>query len=65
MESETPDVVVGTESWLNKDITTGEIFPSNFQVFRKDRSGGDSHGGVFIAVKDSLIANEEPSLVTE
>ena len=60
LETEMPDVVVGTESWLNKDITTGEIFPPNFQVFRKARTGRDSHGGVFIAVKDNLIANEEP-----
>ena len=64
LEIESPDIIVGTESWLNTEMTTGEIFPSNFQVFRKDRAG-DSHGGVFIAVNDNLIATEEPNLATD
>ena len=42
-----PDVVCGTESWLNKDIKSSEIFPTNdYQVFRKDRDSlGGGHGG--------------------
>ena len=62
-EEEDPDVIVGTESWLNPSITNGEIFPTNFQVFRKDRTGSsDSHGGVFIAINDRLIAQDESNL---
>ena len=52
LQAEDPDVVVGTESWLHENIPTGEIFPSTFQVFRKDRIG-DAHGGVFIAVRST------------
>ncbi|XP_077988548.1 uncharacterized protein LOC144443049 [Glandiceps talaboti] len=52
------EIVTGTESWLNSSISTGEIFPTNYQVFRKDRGNGDTHGGVFIAVKDNLMASE-------
>lgn len=63
IDVEDPDIVVGTESWLNSNITSGEIFPSNFNVFRKDRSiNGDSHGGVFVAVNDKLIAQDESDL---
>lgn len=63
VDEEDPDVIVGTESWLNPNITNGEIFPSNFQIFRKDRSvNGDTHGGVFLAVNDRLIAQEESNL---
>ena len=62
LQDETPDVVIGTESWLHENIVTGEIFPSNYQVFRKDRNTGDTHGGVFIAVGENLIAQEEPEL---
>ncbi|XP_072051684.1 uncharacterized protein [Amphiura filiformis] len=65
LDTENPDVITGTESWLNSNIATGEVIPSCYQVFRNDRSGGDSHGGVFIAVKDNLIANEETDLMTE
>ena len=61
LDEEDPDIVVGTESWLNKNIATGEIFPSHFNVFRKDRAS-DSHGGVFIAIKNILIASEEKDL---
>ena len=65
METEDPDIVVGTESWLNTTITNGEIFPSKYQVFRKDRDGTDSHGGVFQAIKNTLIATEEVNLETD
>jgi hypothetical protein len=60
LQEEDPDVFVGTESWLNSNITSGEIFPSHYNVFRKDRDNQrDSRGGVFIAVKNDLIAQDE------
>ena len=63
LHEEDADIVVGTESWLHSNITTGEIFPSNYNIFRKDREkDGDSHGGVFIAAKSDLIAQDEPDL---
>ena len=33
-----PDCILGTESWLDKDTTTSEIFPPEYQVLRKDRN---------------------------
>ena len=56
-----PDIVVRTESWLDPDIASGEVFPPNYQVFRRDRPDG-VHGGVFIAVIDSLVASEVNSI---
>ena len=59
ISTEDPDVVCGCETHLDSSIPTSEIFPNNYQIFRKDRSLGG--GGVFIAVKLDIIASEEPS----
>ena len=48
---------------MSADITNGEIFPSNYQVFQCDRSDS-AHGRVFIAVSDALIATEVTELET-
>ena len=36
-----PDVILGTESWLDNSINTSEVFPQGYTVYRKDRH---SHG---------------------
>ena len=54
IEDENPDIVVGTESWPTPNHYSGEIFPQQYQVFRKDRKS-DAHGGVFIATKLELV----------
>ena len=65
LATEDPDVVVGTESWLTESIATREIFPSHYNVFRRDRLTNNLRGGgVFIAVKDTLIASLENNLQT-
>ena len=64
LESVKPDVVFGTESWLDNSILSSEVFPENFTVYRKDRAN-DPHGGVFLLVDSSLISSEEPSLDIE
>lgn len=52
IESVKADVVIGTESWLHRDISDCEVFPSDFVGYRKDRP---SHGGgVFLLVRSSL-----------
>ena len=48
-----PDFICGTESWLNSSIKNGEIFPTSFKVFRKDRETSTIGGGVF------QISNED------
>lgn len=32
-----PDIVFGTESWLDDAVKDGEIFPTDYRVYRKDR----------------------------
>ena len=47
-----PDIIFGTESWLNMNIESNEIFPNGYKIFRKDRPD-DGHGAcVFQAVKN-------------
>ena len=45
-------------------VASGEIFPPQYQVFRRDRES-DPHGGVFLAIKNVLIASEEKDLSTQ
>ena len=48
-----------TETWLSDYISDGEILPSDFVLYRKDRP---SHGGgVLIAVNDSMHSSIIPS----
>ena len=61
-----PDIVVGTESWLTKNHLSSEIFPNSlgYTSFRQDRVTDTCGGGVFILVKDNLIATEQKQLKT-
>ncbi|KAJ8020472.1 RNA-directed DNA polymerase from mobile element jockey [Holothuria leucospilota] len=63
LATEDPDIVIGTESWLNDSIATGEVFPNSYNVFRRDREASKG-GGVFIAVKNTFIVTSEPNLIT-
>lgn len=56
MNEHQPDIVIGNESWLKPNISSNEIFPENFNVFKKDRT--DGYGGVFQAVKKDLIVTQ-------
>ena len=58
-----PDVVLGNESWLTPDIANSEIFPNDYNVFRKDRP--DGYGGVFQATKKDLIFTQRLELDTD
>ena len=44
-----PDIIAGTESWLTPSIYSNEVFPDNYNVFRKDHL--DGYGGVFFSCK--------------
>ncbi|KAJ8026320.1 RNA-directed DNA polymerase from mobile element jockey [Holothuria leucospilota] len=55
-----PDIILGTESWLNSSISNGEIFPDNYEVIRKDRITNTTGGGVFIAYKNTLVLTHRP-----
>ena len=55
-----PDIVVGCESKLDSTMPTYFVFPSTYEIFRKDRS---SHGGgVFIGIRNDIIATKQVNL---
>ena len=62
---------MGSESWLTEEISTEEIFPSNFKVFRRDRKKLNHNGaiktggGVFIAFSNHLCAMREEQFETK
>jgi hypothetical protein len=58
-----PDVIIGTESWLDPSIKDGDIFPEEFKgnVYRKDRKS-HHHGGVFVAIKNTFDSEEAEEL---
>jgi hypothetical protein len=64
VESTNPDIILGTESWLNSDITDNSVFPTDkYNVIRRDRKSRG--GGVFILTERSLDATHEDTLETE
>ena len=66
LDLEKPDLVIGTESWLNTDHLDSEIFPRSlgYTSFRRDRASGTKGGGVFILVEDTLVASWQKTLET-
>ncbi len=43
-----PDCILGCETWLDNSVKDSEIFPENFNIYRKDRN--IHGGGVYIAI---------------
>ena len=61
LDTEKPDVVIGTESWLSPHIKDNEIFPRDYTPFRADRMTSTTRsGGVFVLVRGSLVCTEQP-----
>ena len=52
-----PDIIIATETWLDKSIQNAEIECDNFNVYRKDRTG-QIGGGVLIAVNSNIDSCE-------
>lgn len=50
-----PDIILGTETWLDDSIKSSDILPNEFEytIHRRDRST-DHHGGVLSAAKNHL-----------
>ena len=64
-ETHKPNIIIGTETHLNKDIDSREIFPPNYVYsppVRKDRDSGEKGGGVVIAIKSNIIFVEQSSI---
>lgn len=58
IESAQSDINIGTETWLNASITDSEIFPSNYNVYRKDRE--KTGGGVLVAISKIFLSSSVP-----
>ena len=54
------DIVTGSESWLNPNVSLPEVFPSNFVSYRNDRRRGK--GGSVLTAKE-LKAGENSEVV--
>ena len=52
-------IICLTETWLSDFICNGEILPTGFVLYRKDRPSRG--GGVLIAVRESLFSSFVPS----
>ena len=64
IETHKPDIIIGNETHLNKDINRREIFPPSYVYsppVRKDRDSGEKGGGVVIAVNSNIISVEQSS----
>ena len=55
IDTTSPDIIIGTETWLSDDVRTEEFFnPAlGYKVYRNDRKS-DAHGGVMIAIRSEL-----------
>ena len=69
LDSVNPDIIIGTETWLDPSVSSSEYFDLNtYSVFRKDRppnSKGQYHGGVLIAIKNEYQSVENKELQTD
>ena len=64
IESYKPDIVFGCESKLNQDIPIYSCFPPDYTVLCKDCPSSEG-GGVFLAVKSTIVISELPELNDE
>ena len=60
VELNKPNIIVGTETWLTKEMFDSEFFPPElgFAVYRRDRIG-QKGGGVIILVRSALSSEEK------
>ena len=64
IDSVKPDIIIGTETWLDKDIRDSEICPRGYILHRKDRTN-KTGGGVLLAIKNEYNSEHVPELDTD
>ena len=77
VESTNPDIIIGTESWLNSSVFNAEVFPKGYtqSAIRRDRSDIPGYsreedektvkgGGTFVLIKDDIIGVRQVHLET-
>jgi hypothetical protein len=63
IDSTKPDVIFGTETWLDPSIKDAQFFQEGYNIYRNDRNLNG--GGVLIGVKDTYITSSVPELQTD
>jgi len=61
LDSLKPDIVIGTETWLDPNIKDAEAFSDEYKVYRRDRKGQQG-GGVLLAINNIFISDEVEEL---
>lgn len=62
VESTKPDIVLGTETWIDSSVKDTQIFPPNYTIYRNDRNM--KGGGVLIAINHDHLNTPVPELQT-
>ncbi|CAC5416947.1 unnamed protein product [Mytilus coruscus] len=62
VESTKPDIVLGTETWIDSYVKDNQIFPPNYNIYRNDRNM--KGGGVLIAINNDQLSTPVPELQT-
>ena len=70
VDTNSPHVVIGTESWLKEDIGNAEVFTADFTTFRRDRSARGGGGGlsvlkIFIAATELRVDDDFQMIAVE
>jgi hypothetical protein len=67
IDSIKPDIIIGTETWLDKDIKDSEICPKGYILHRQDRNSKNHRtgGGVLLAIKNEYNSEYVPELDTD
>jgi len=63
LDSIKPDIICGTETWIDNSIKDSQIFTPGYNIYRNDRNLNG--GGVLLAVRDNLISSPVPELQTD
>ena len=63
IDSTKPDVIFGTETWLDPSIKDAQFFQEGYNIYRNDRNLNGR--GIFIAAKDTNISSSVPELQTD
>jgi exonuclease III len=61
LDSLKPDIVIGTEIWLNPNIKDAEAFSDEYKLYRRDHKGQQG-GGVLLAINKNFISDEVEEL---
>ena len=62
------DIVAVTETWLNSNITDGELFSYDYVTYRKDREATvqNKRGGcILLSIKGNIPSRRRPDLEAE